>query len=78
MSWADTAGNFWIFGGQTGTNSFLPINDLWKFSGGQYSKPAWGVRHFGRPCRKQYPRSPSTRDDMDGCVGEFVAVWRWP
>ena len=36
-NWVDAAGNFWIFGGQTGTNSFLPINDLWKFSGGQWT-----------------------------------------
>lgn len=37
MSWADAAGNFWIFGGSIGTNSFLPMNDLWKFSGGQWT-----------------------------------------
>ena len=36
-SWVDAAGDFWIFGGQTGTSSFLPINDLWKFSGGQWT-----------------------------------------
>jgi beta-lactam-binding protein with PASTA domain/N-acetylneuraminic acid mutarotase len=34
VSWTDTAGNFWLFGGQgydsTGTQSWL--NDLWKFN----------------------------------------------
>ena len=35
--WVDASGNFWLFGGSSGTNSFQPLNDLWKFSGGQWT-----------------------------------------
>ena len=39
VSWVDSYGNFWIFGGlgidSTGTRGDL--NDLWKFSGGQWT-----------------------------------------
>ena len=38
-SWADSSGNFWLFGGigygSTGQSGFL--NDLWKYSNGQWS-----------------------------------------
>jgi N-acetylneuraminic acid mutarotase len=33
MSWTDKAGNFWLFGGYSGGN----LNDLWKYSGGQWT-----------------------------------------
>jgi N-acetylneuraminic acid mutarotase len=33
----DAAGNLWLFGGSTGTNSFEPMNDLWKYSAGQWT-----------------------------------------
>lgn len=40
MSWTDSAGNFWLFGGNgcdsTGVCT-LDLNDLWKFSGGQWT-----------------------------------------
>jgi hypothetical protein len=36
VSWADDAGNFWLFGGygfdSTGTGGSLPLNDLWTYS----------------------------------------------
>jgi N-acetylneuraminic acid mutarotase len=39
VSWTDTAGNFWLFGGlgfdSSGTQSYL--NDLWKYSAGQWT-----------------------------------------
>lgn len=39
VSWTDRAGNFWLFGGQgfdsAGTFSYL--NDLWKYSGNQWT-----------------------------------------
>jgi len=38
MSWTDTAGNLWFFGGEgfgeTGGGFF---NDLWKFTGGEWT-----------------------------------------
>lgn len=34
---ADAAGNVWLFGGSNGTNSFQPMNDLWKYSAGQWT-----------------------------------------
>ena len=38
VSWTDSAGNFWIFGGlgldSTGTRGYL--NDLWEYSGGEW------------------------------------------
>lgn len=39
VSWTDTSGNFWLFGGlgvdSTGTRGYL--NDLWKYSSGQWT-----------------------------------------
>jgi N-acetylneuraminic acid mutarotase len=38
MSWTDASGNLWLFGGNLGVGSaFTPLNDLWKFSGGQWT-----------------------------------------
>ncbi len=39
MSWADPSGNLWLFGGEgLDTNgNFGLLNDLWKFSGGQWT-----------------------------------------
>lgn len=31
MSWTDTAGNFWLFGGHFGLNGSYYYNDLWKY-----------------------------------------------
>jgi hypothetical protein len=36
-NWIDASGNLWLLGGQAGTNSFVIMNDLWKFSGGQWT-----------------------------------------
>jgi len=39
MTWADTAGNFWLFGG-TSYNSLqvaVELNDLWKYSAGEWT-----------------------------------------
>jgi N-acetylneuraminic acid mutarotase len=39
VAWSDVPGNFWLFGGQgidsAGTDGYL--NDLWKYSGGQWT-----------------------------------------
>ena len=39
LSWTDSSGNFWLFGGggydSAGTDDYL--NDLWKYSGGQWT-----------------------------------------
>jgi Galactose oxidase, central domain len=39
VSWLDNAGNFWIFGGYnlSGLGQPNSFNDLWKFSGGQWT-----------------------------------------
>ncbi len=37
VSWTDAAGNLWLFGGSSGQNSFIPWNDLWKYSAGQWT-----------------------------------------
>lgn len=36
-AWTDSAGNFWLFGGSSGTDTFAPLNDLWKYSAGQWT-----------------------------------------
>jgi hypothetical protein len=36
MSWIDPAGNFWLFGG-TAYIGLASLNDLWKYSGGQWT-----------------------------------------
>jgi hypothetical protein len=39
VGWTDTSGNFWLFGGggydSAGTGGYL--NDLWKYTGGQWT-----------------------------------------
>jgi N-acetylneuraminic acid mutarotase len=37
VAWSDSAGNFWLFGGTAGGNTFEPMNDLWKYSSGQWT-----------------------------------------
>jgi hypothetical protein len=41
VSWTDSAGNFWLFGGfgHDSTNSINPgdLNDLWEYSGGEWT-----------------------------------------
>ena len=39
VSWIDTAGNFWLFGGDAtdSVDNFGIINDLWKYSAGQWT-----------------------------------------
>lgn len=36
-SWKDAAGNLWLFGGSSGQNTFVPWNDLWEYSGGEWT-----------------------------------------
>ena len=39
VSWTDTSGNLWLFGGNgyDSTGTFGALNDLWKYSGGQWT-----------------------------------------
>jgi hypothetical protein len=39
VSWTDSAGNFWLFGGlgRDSTAAFGELNDLWKYSAGQWT-----------------------------------------
>jgi hypothetical protein len=39
VSWIDPAGNFWLFGGNgfDSAGTFGSLNDLWKYSGGQWT-----------------------------------------
>jgi hypothetical protein len=39
VSWTDASGNFWLFGGNTwqAQGSYALMNDLWKYSGGQWT-----------------------------------------
>jgi N-acetylneuraminic acid mutarotase len=37
VGWTDSAGSLWLFGGTSGQQTFQPMNDLWKYSGGQWT-----------------------------------------
>jgi N-acetylneuraminic acid mutarotase len=39
VAWTDASGDFWLFGGigHDSTGAVLPLNDLWKFSRGQWT-----------------------------------------
>jgi galactose oxidase-like protein len=39
VAWIDAGGNFWLFGGfaYDSVGIFAPLNDLWKFSGGEWT-----------------------------------------
>ena len=63
VSWIDSNGNFWLFGGngQDAPNGFL--NDLWEFSPTtkmwtyrKYIRGKWRVWHTGRRSEQQCPR----------------------
>ena len=38
-TWTDSSGDFWLFGGygKDSNGNLLPMNDLWKFSGGEWT-----------------------------------------
>jgi hypothetical protein len=40
VSWTDTSGNFWLFGGNgydSTSNNGFPLNDLWEYSAGEWT-----------------------------------------
>ena len=39
LSWSDKQGNFWLYGGQgaDSTGNMGDLNDLWEYSGGQWT-----------------------------------------
>jgi hypothetical protein len=79
-AWVDASGTFWIFGGQTGTNSFLPINDLWKFSGGQWTwisgsniSSQFGV--FGTLGIPSAANTPGARTEANSWIDASGNLW---
>ncbi|MHB1953047.1 MAG: kelch repeat-containing protein [Sulfobacillus sp.] len=56
VSWIDSSGNLWLFGGVDSAGSFGPLNDLWKFNpstsqwtwmGGSSTVPGWDLGQPG-------------------------------
>lgn len=37
VGWTDATGNLWLFGGASGLATFSPLNDLWKYSSGEWT-----------------------------------------
>jgi N-acetylneuraminic acid mutarotase len=72
MTWTDSNGNFWVFGGvgfdsSPNKSGDLPLNDLWKFGNGQWtweggSNLAWGNANYGTKGVAAATNVPGARD----------------
>jgi N-acetylneuraminic acid mutarotase len=84
VSWTDTSGNFWLFGGQgqdpTGTNGGL--NDLWKFNvsaktwtwvSGANTVNAQGI--YGTEGTAAASNAPAGRASAVGCIDASGNLW---
>ena len=82
VSWTDKAGNFWLFGGYgyDSTGALGNLNDLWKYSGGQWT---WmngtnlanqpGV--YGTVGTASATNVPSGRSEASGWVDASGDLW---
>lgn len=86
-TWTDTSGNFWLFGGfafDNAGNSYMQMNDLWKFSSGQWTwvggsnagnqSGIYGT--LGVPIHKQHARGTQCSCQLDRCFRQCLALWR--
>lgn len=83
VSWTDAAGNFWLFGGtdyNAHTNGGGFLNDLWKFSAGQWTwmsgsntadqPPIYGVQGTAAP-----GNVPGARVESSGWIDASGDLW---
>jgi len=83
VSWTDTSGNFWLFGGIGGDSTGCcagTLNDLWEFGAGQWTwvsgsnlasqSGAWGV--LGTPAPTNVP---SARDSAQTWIDPYGNLW---
>ncbi len=82
ISWADQSGNVWVFGGQGFDSSGNPVflNDLWKYSGGQWtwvsgSNLANGNGSYGSKGTAAVANLPGARYASVGWVDSLGSLW---
>lgn len=79
VGWTDTSGNLWLFGGITVINTNDRLNDLWKFSAGNWTwisgnrtGAAGYYVQLGVPNPANYP---SGRSSATACIDSDGAAW---
>lgn len=85
VSWTDSSGNFWLFGG-LGVDSVghkANLNDLWKYSGGEWTWMGICRRECERYLRQprgarpgQHPRCSNGGCSLAGFFRQRLVVWR--
>jgi N-acetylneuraminic acid mutarotase len=83
ISWTDAAGDFWLFGGfgfDSMSAGYGDLNDLWKFSGGQWtwmsgSNTADQMGHYGAKGTGSTGNVPGARDSSVGWVDTAGNLW---
>lgn len=82
VSWTDSSGNFWLFGGDGptvgGMNQLL--NDLWKYNGGEWtwmsgSSTSGQPGIYGTQGTAASTNAPGARMDSTGCVDASGNLW---
>jgi hypothetical protein len=82
VSWIDTSGNFWLFGGngQASAPSPGPLNDLWEYSAGQWtwiagSNAAGQPGNYGVQGTASSSNVPGARFSSVGWVDQSGNLW---
>jgi hypothetical protein len=82
VSWTDSSGNFWLFGGSTGTVTGIELNDLWEFNptaktwtwvSGSNSGNAKGI--YGTLGAASASNVPGGRDDSSSWIDGSGSLW---
>jgi N-acetylneuraminic acid mutarotase len=82
VSWTDSSGNFWLFGGDAPAVDFANqfLNDLWKYNGGQWtwmsgSSTAGQPGIYGTLGTAASTNVPGARVDSTGCADASGDLW---
>ncbi len=83
VSWVSETGDFWLFGGfgfDSTATGYGELNDLWRFSGGQWtwisgSNIANQLGVYGEKGEKASSNVPGGRDSAAGWIDEAGDIW---
>ena len=85
ISWTDSAGNFWLFGGfaldsRVGPQVYGDIDDLWEYSGGQWTwvdgpNTAGNAGSYGTLGVASPTNLPTARDSAVGWIDKSGNLW---
>ncbi len=83
LSWTDSSGAFWLFGGfgfASVSTTFGDLNDLWKFSGGEWTWMSGASStdqpgHYGTKGTGTPRNVPGARDSLTGWIDTTGNLW---